>query len=373
MSTKKILILGAGNAQIDAIEYCKARGFEVTGCSYTNTDHGIPLLDHFKQVNICDIDGVADLARQSQADAIYSVGSDLAMPTVMRVSEMLHLPHFISSHTADLCHSKHLLREALGDDFDGNAAFITCSTLEEALAFDAFPGMMKPVDSQGQRGCFRVDSPSDIRDHFAASYSYSISGKVIIESFVDGPEVSVNAYFQDGKLKFGLVSDRITFDEFPGGIIKKHVLPSKFADDAAKEACVDLTRRIAEKTGIHDGPCYCQIKIDHGHPVILEVAPRLDGCHMWRLIRHYCGADLLAASFEHLLFGKSVLDETYVFPEEPCVLEFLSERTGGRVDRSRYDLSGAEYARWYYEDGDQVGRITGYIEKCGYAIWKNRK
>ena len=344
----------------------------MTGCSYTSTDHGIPLLDHFRQVNICDTEGVAQLAGEFQVDAIYSVGSDLAMPTVMKVSEKLHLPHFISSQTADICHSKHLLRETLGSGFDGNAAFITCTSLEDALTFDAFPGMMKPVDSQGQRGCFRVDTPSDIRDHFSDSLSYSISKKVIVESFIDGPEVSVNAYFQDGRLKFGLVSDRITFEEYPGGIIKKHVLPSKFADEAAREACIDLTVRIAEKTGIHDGPCYCQIKIDQGHPVILEVAPRLDGCHMWRLIRHYCGADLLEASFEHLLHGKSVLDADYVFPDEPCYLEFLSERTGETVDRSRYDLKGSEYARWYYEDGERVNRITGYMEKCGYVIWKNR-
>ena len=370
MSAKKILILGAGNAQIDAIEYCKAQGYEVIGCSYTNTDHGIPLLDHFKQVNICDLSGVADLAGEYQADAIYSVGSDLAIPTVMKASEMLGLPHFISSGTADICHEKHLLREALGRDFEGNAPFITCSCLTEALTFTAFPGMMKPVDSQGQRGCFRVDSAEEIREKFADSLSYSLRGKVIIESYIEGPEVSVNAYFQDGKLKFGLVSDRITFDEYPGGIIKKHVLPSRFADKAAREACIDLTVRIAEKVGISNGPCYCQIKLDQGHPVILEVAPRLDGCHMWRLIRTYCGVDLLAASFKHLLEGEDVLPGPFSFPDQTCELEFLSEETGAVVDRSRFDLSGAEYARWYYEDGERVGRITGYIEKCGYAIRK---
>lgn len=368
MNSKKILILGAGNAQIDAIEYCKAQGYEVTGCSYTNTDHGIPLLDHFRQVNICDVDGVVQLARESQVDLIYSIGSDLAMPTVMRASEILGLPHFISAETAMICHSKHLLREALGIGFDGNLEFITCSSLEEALAFTAFPGMMKPVDSQGQRGCFRVDSPEDIRANFEASLSYSMSKKVILEAFVDGPEVSVNAYMQDGQLKFGLVSDRITFKEYPGGIIKKHILPSHLADQKTQEAAVDLTLRIARKVGICDGPCYCQIKIDHGHPVVLEVTPRLDGCHMWRLIRHYCGADLLEASFTHLLENRSVLDGKYDYSRQPCVLEFISEKTGEIIDRSKYDFSGADYVRWYYDDGDTVARITGYVEKCGYII-----
>ena len=49
---KKVLILGAGNAQIDAIEYCHEHGIFVAGCSYTTTDAGIPLLDAFEQVDI---------------------------------------------------------------------------------------------------------------------------------------------------------------------------------------------------------------------------------------------------------------------------------------------------------------------------------
>ncbi|UKI37052.1 MAG: hypothetical protein L6V93_02165 [Clostridiales bacterium] len=51
---KKLLILGAGNAQIDLIEYAKGIGLEVYVCSYTNTDKGIPLADAFAQINIVD-------------------------------------------------------------------------------------------------------------------------------------------------------------------------------------------------------------------------------------------------------------------------------------------------------------------------------
>lgn len=368
MNKKKILILGAGNAQIDAIEYCKEKGYEVIGCSYTDTDHGIALLDHFRQVNIRDSEGVTELAKEFGVDAVYSVGSDLAIPTAMKVSEILGLPHFISSEAADICHSKHLLRESLGNEFDGNIPYITCSCLEEALEFSDFPGMMKPVDSQGQRGCFRVDSHRDIEEQFETSLSYSVGGKVIIESYIDGPEISVNAYMQDGRLKFGLVSDRIAFDEYPGGIIKKHVLPSEFADRQTQEAAIDLAMRTANKVGVYNGPVYCQMKLDHGHPIILEIAPRLDGCHMWRLIREYCGADLLDASFKHLLESRDVLDESFVFPDDTYVLEFISEKTGKTIHKREYDFSGSEYVRWYYEDGDVVQKLTGYVEKCGYVI-----
>ena len=144
---KRILILGAGNAQIDAIEYCKNIGYEVVGCSYTTVERGITHLDFFEQVDIKNIDGVVSLAEKYNVAAIYSVGSDLAMPTAMKASERLGLPHFISTETAEICHSKNKMRETLGSDFEGNAKYIVCENLQEALKYDAFPGMMKPVDS----------------------------------------------------------------------------------------------------------------------------------------------------------------------------------------------------------------------------------
>ncbi|HHW94764.1 MAG TPA: ATP-grasp domain-containing protein [Mogibacterium sp.] len=368
---KKILILGAGNAQIDAIEYCKQAGYEVVGCSYTTVDSGIPHLDYFEQVDIKNIEGVVSLAEKYEVSAIYSVGSDLAMPTVMKVSERLGLPHFISPKTAEICHSKNKMREALGSNFEGNAKYIVCENLEEALKYEAFPGMMKPVDSQGQRGCFRVDTSEDIRDNFEKSLSFSFEKKVIIEEYIEGPEISINAYIQDGELKFAIVSDRYAFTEYPGGIIKEHRIPSSFADDAAKEKAIDLAKRIAEKTGITDGPCYYQIKLKNNkEPVILEVTPRLDGCHMWNLIKHYCEADLLDATFKHLLKGEDVLKKDYTFKKEEYQLAFLSREPNTTFCKSDFDVTGSEYVCYYYKDGDRVLKINGYIEKCGYIIRK---
>ena len=148
-------------------------------------------------------------------------------------------------------------------------------------------------------------------------------------------------------------------------------MPSSFADAEAQAKTVDLAERIAKKIGIDNGPCYFQIKLrGESEPVILEVTPRLDGCHMWNLIKHYCGADLLDACFRHLLEGESVLDDEYVMPDEEYSLEFMSKPPNTSFSREDFDTSDAEFACYYYDDGDRVLRINGYIEKCGYMIKK---
>lgn len=374
MLKDRILILGAGNAQIDAIEYCKSNGYEVVGCSYTTVDCGIPHLDFFEQVDIKNIEGIVDLAKKYDVKAIYSVGSDLAIPTIMKAGEILSLPHFISYETAETCHSKGRMRNALGPKFKGNASYMVCSTVEEALTYTSFPAMMKPTDSQGQRGCYKVDSADDIRRHFEDSFNYSIEGKVIIEEYIEGPEISVNAYFRDGDMRFAVVSDRYAFSEYPGGIIKEHRIPSSFANRDTQLKTIELAERIADKLEITNGPCYYQIKLKDGlEPVILEVAPRLDGCHMWNLIKHYCGVDLLDACFTHLLKGERVLSTVPEMPHDEYSLEFLSKEPNSTFEKSDFDTSNAEYVCYYYNDGDRVMKINGFIEKCGYVIRKTGK
>lgn len=365
---KSILILGAGNAQTDAINLCKKMGYTVLGCSYTNTDKGIPLLDGFKQIDIKDIDGVAAYADESGVSAVYSAGSDLAVPTAMKVSEKLNLPHFISYETAQICQSKVKLREYLGRDFVGNIPFVKAQTLEQALTFDSFPAMMKPSDSQGQRGCFEVYSRQDIEEHFQASYDYSPSGNVIVEKYINGQEYSVNLFMQNGNIDFFLLSGRNVFTQFPGGIIKSHLIPADVSKQE-EDKVYDLVKRTVQKLGIKDGPVYFQLKIDEKTktPWLIEVTPRLDGCHMWNAIKHYCGVDLLSATFERLLEGKTTQFNPQVLHDK-IKLEFTCEKTGELFDRSRYNVSDALYLCWYYQTGEKVKKLNGFMEKGGYFI-----
>ena len=113
------------------------------------------------------------------------------------------------------------------------------------------------------------------------------------------------------------------------------------------------------------------VKLKNGtEPVILEITPRLDGCHMWNLIKHYCGADLLDACFRHLLEGEAVLTDNYVMPDEEYCLEFMSKESNATFKGSDFDTSKAEFVCSYYKDGDRVLKVNGYIEKCGYMIYR---
>ena len=62
--TKKILILGVGSAQCDAIHYCKGIGYGVYAISYKNEGRGVELSDNFTTIDIKDKKEVLEYAKR---------------------------------------------------------------------------------------------------------------------------------------------------------------------------------------------------------------------------------------------------------------------------------------------------------------------
>ena len=114
-TTKKAIVLGVGNAQVDLIRYLRANAWRVIGCSYRHEGRGLEDIDDFAMLNVIDVDGIVRLARSEKADLVYTIGSDLAMPTVAEVSAQLGLPAFIPSGTAGLLQNKLRLRGFLAE------------------------------------------------------------------------------------------------------------------------------------------------------------------------------------------------------------------------------------------------------------------
>lgn len=367
---RSILILGAGNAQIDLIERCREWGMEIHGVSCCHTDPGIALLDHFEQIDILDVDGVESYIRRHRIEHIYSVGSDLAMPTISEAARRTGLNCFISPETAQICCSKQLMRSALrGSPYQ--VRHVICRRLPDAEGIDFYPVIMKPVDSQGQRGIFLCRSHADVQRYFAQSMAHSRCGALILERYLPGDEVSFSGYMLDGRRIFGMLSDRESFKEYPGGIVKGHRLPSVYSETPAETAILALVDEAVKRLNILNGPVYFQIMIHQDHPYLLEVTPRLDGCHMWRLIRLYTGVDLLDMALRHLVSGTISVPQW--FPLVKSARTAFVCRAPDTAFVPEPQIGFPAVSRDYYRAGEPVRRINGHMEKCGYRMYVQKK
>lgn len=365
---QRILVLGIGNAQVDLLQHLKREyEIEIHALSNNNIGRGLKYTDKFSCIDITKKNDVLEYCQQHKINIIYSVGSDVAMPTVAYVSEQLGLPSFISYDTALTCNNKDLFRNKLKECY-GSVPFQMIEK-DNVLINVPFPAIVKPVDSQGQRGVSTIYSIPELPTAFEHAIQFSRAQRVIVEKKIDGPEISVNVYIKNGELVFFLPSGRISWEQFDGGIIHKHILPCNLTNNAI----INIKKLVNEtlfNLEINNGPAYFQIKMCGNNPYLIEVTPRLDGCHMWRLILEATGVNLLEISIKHLLGIR--IDFPYQIDVKNSSLEFICQPPNTLYKKPIID-KGYQYFESYYEDNDLVKEMNGKMEKCAYLVRMDKK
>ncbi len=362
----KVLILGVASVQMDAVLELKKMGCETFTAAMAKDGPGADAADHFDMINILDEEALVRHILDNGIDVVYSTGSDLAMPVACRISERLGMPHFVSSQAAYICNHKNAMRSTLTAECEGNIPYQVMSE-PGPVAID-FPVILKPSDAQGQRGIFLVGSQAEFEAHFQEAKRFSREGKVIVEKYVDGPEVSVNGYMVNGVLRFVVASDRDTWPEYTG-LIHRHVVPGKAFSREAEERMKRILQDACNRVGILNGPVYFQMKVEGDQPYIIEMTPRLDGCHMWNVLERATGVNLMQLCFRHLLFNDVSGLDGLKDAVRPMELVFWCQEPRTVMDREKLELpEDAVYHFYYYETGDLIRPVNGRYDKIGYYI-----
>ena len=122
----------------------------------------------------------------------------------------------------------------------------------------ACPAVLKPADSGGQRGIFRLDSLDDLEAHLHAALAESRSGEAIVESFHDGLELNGLAVARDGEVELLTLSDRLRPPGIGFGVGWAHLYPSTLFGDALEHAEETVVAAI-HALGLRDGIAFPQV------------------------------------------------------------------------------------------------------------------
>ena len=211
---QRLLVLGAGAAQVGLLRAARDRGLFVIAVDRDPAAPGFAYADKRALVSSEDEPDVDRLARAERVDGIVSPGADWPVGIAARVAERLGLPHPIDSATAALATTKSRQRDRFAE-----AGVPQPRLLEEPAA----PCVVKAPDRQGQRGLTFVRTEDELAGAIEAALAASRNGTYIVEEYVDGPEVTVNAVSVDGVFHPLLVTDRITADPPAFGVALAHV------------------------------------------------------------------------------------------------------------------------------------------------------
>jgi biotin carboxylase len=323
---QRLLVLGAGPAQIGLLRAARERGLFVIAVDRDPGAPGFAYADKRAIVSTEDEPGVDRLARAESVHGIVSPGADWPVGVAARVAERLELPHAIDPATATLATSKQRQRER----------FAAAGVPQPRLLSDPVaPCVVKAPDRQGQRGLTFARTEEEVAPAIAAAQAASRDGAYIVEEYVDGPEVTVIAASVDGVFHPLLVTDRLTADPPAFGVALAHVWPSV----SQTQGAVDAARAAAQAVGIRNGPTYTQIRIGDDGARVVELAARLGGGHDAELVEAVTDVRLNDLALDFALGERACVESTQALHGGGCVLFLVAPE--GRLAR----VEGVEEAR----------------------------
>jgi biotin carboxylase len=346
---KTILIISGGIEAADAARRAKDMGLHVV---VSDIDVAAPGFQFADDRLIADVYGPEETAKAAETyhhsvrkiDGVICVAAD-APVTAALVAERLKLPG-ISVESAKLACDKLAMKRRFAQRGVAVPWFAPVADIAELRALIAERGpdlVIKPVDSRGSRGVQRLARVADIGEAFARAQEHSPTGRVMVEAYLSGPQVSTESIVTGGWCYTPGFSDRnyeLLDVHAPFFIENGGDLPS-ILPRAIQEKVKLIVSRAALALGVRDGTVKGDIVVHKGEAYVIELAARLSGGFFCtREIPLNTGVDFIGCAIRVALGERIPAEELNPRQQIPVIQRYAFPKPG-RVVKVR----GAELAR----------------------------
>jgi biotin carboxylase len=265
--------------------------------------------DRYRIAGSRHIDDIIAAAREWHATEHFHgvlTFSESGVLTVAAVAEALGLPG-VGLDAARISRNKLLMREAQQLGGAPVPKFRLAPDLETALDTAeefGYPVILKPTLGAASNFVFKIDDPDELRTRFPQALE-GMAGMswfrmeaegidvgpygLLVESFLDGREMQIEALAWDGEVYLGSIVDRITiegntFDD------DAHRAPTTLDEDQLA-AVHEVVATAAHAQGLRRSVMHAEVRFHRGKPHLLEIAVRPGGGgldYFARLSTGYC-------------------------------------------------------------------------------------
>lgn len=309
----RLLFLGVDNSVMDAVTYAKSKGIHtiVTDFNPPEKVKEKQLADDYWMISVADLDALEQKCREEKVTHVYAGNHEFCIDQCKKICERLGLPFYASDEgwraSRDKAYYKEKCREvgletpkryALDENFKR-------SDLDKIH----YPVIVKPTDSCAQQGLAVVREEKMLKEAYEKALPFSEKKDILVEDYIDGDEVYLFCFLNDGKLTmFGLSEDMMTEingrKNFGFGIHVSAYL------QYIKEELLPKFEKLADNLGCRNGACVFQGIFKDGIYYNLEYGYRLDGIRSWRHFKRLYGFSQLELMVD-LAAGMDISDRDW--------------------------------------------------------------
>lgn len=282
---KTLWIVGGGIEAIPGIQRAKAMGLYVVVSDGHSSAPGFKFADDYCVVSTYDVQATVTAARvfhkkQRPLNGVICIASDIPH-TVAAVARALNLPG-IPVEIANIMMDKVAMKDYFAlhhIPIPWYQALDSVEALKRIIIERGIDLVIKPVDSRGARGVLHLSDAIDLTWAFDYAKQQSPTGRVMVEQFLAGKQISTESLVQNGiAYTLGFADRNYEFlDRYEPHMIENGGdLPGSLVE-AQKKGVHDLIQQVVTALGVKNGVIKGDIVIYNQQAMVIEVAPRLSG------------------------------------------------------------------------------------------------
>lgn len=374
-----LLVVSGGVEAVRGLASLKCSGWMLAVLDGDPDAPGFALAEEVLHASTYDCGAAAraaiDLHQRRPIAGVMSIAADVPH-TVAHIARTLGLPR-LEAETAALAMDKLAMKERFARD---GVPIPWFETVQGPQDIERHMGertlVLKPVDSRGARGVLRLDATTDLAWAFEHAHGESPTGRVMIEEFVAGPQLSTESMLVGGRAHTCGLSDRnyeLLEQTAPFVIENGGDQPAEGAADLLK--VVDpVIEAAAASIGLRDGVLKGDLVLANGdEPVVIEVAPRLSGGYFCTdQIPLSTGVDLV--ELQALVAIGAPLDPELLKPRDwsPTCIRYFFPPVGRLAAVDGFDEMRSnpwvEHAGLFVQGGDTISPLTDHTQRAGFVL-----
>lgn len=383
MMQDKLFVVGIHVSQIkNLIKRAKAMNFIVyVGDRKESLTQNGDIIEDADKIIIVDYENYDDLFKISK-NLIENHGlrhiislNENALINVAKIQERFGLKGN-SVAAVENCIDKFRTKELLRNKGILQTEYELCKDINEveefALSYN-YPIVIKPRSLKGSIGVTKIGNQNDLKSLFQEVKSYAKEESILVENFINGCEISIEAIVHVGKVHIWGLTEKLLFENT--FVERGHITPFVH-EKYNKEFFKSIVEDVVDALGITCGPLHIEGYITQLGFIIGEVHTRYGGDNITTITELSNECDIHTPILYEMKNMEYKFDEE-ISPSFHVGVQYLTARAGKIVS-----INGLEFLEKeddivdYHIDcklGDNVRELKNSYDRVGWFILKNKK
>lgn len=340
---RKLLVIGSDETTANIVETARSLGVYVVAADGRKTSVSTPaknLADEAWDMDYSHVEEIGKRCREEKIDGVLAGYSEFRVLAACRIAEYIGTPFYATREQIDLTRDKRSFKDAckqygipIPEDFS-----YTYPLTEAEIRAVRYPVIVKPADYGGRKGISVCMDREELEKGLQLAKSLSQAGKVIVEEYILGTEISAVYTLSKGEISLSCFNEKYINEENGrrNGLCDLTVTPSNYYDMYLRTTDGKI-RAFLQGIGAKAGVAFFQGIAREDGIYIFEMGYRLNGNNDYQAAEKYNGISYMKMLISHSLCGDMGDDlgkDDPLFPEYNCTFKLYAH--AGTIGRLLY-------------------------------------